>query len=243
MMRTTSLGVLTALACCMSPLVSRTIGAQSAPPLSINEAEARRDSSSASQETHRVASRAVPSRRWIPRHVSLGVGGVATSSPGGGTTYAPSVGGAFDIAAIGYVNATIAWRVEGFVHLHDRSVTSEAGLLNASRDASGDACAVGACEPAPRETARRTTGVGLGVEYHPMRGRVGVYTIAMLGAAGTNSFGDAGRCLGFAPSAGIGVLAPLSAGLDGFAVEARWRRVPTPIGAVNAGGLSFVLRF
>lgn len=240
MLRSTSLGVLTALACCVSPHLVRALGAQTAQPIVLDGEALRRDSSVAtSEQTHRAASLAVPARRWIPRHVSLGVGGVATSSPDQGTTYAPSLGGAFDVAAIGYLTATIAWRAEGFVHLHDRSITSEAGLLSAP----GDACPIGTCGQQPRETARRTTGMGLGIEYHPMRGRVGVYTVAMLGAAGTNSFGDAGRCLGFAPSAGIGVLAPLSAGLDGFAVEARWRRVPTPIGAVSAGALSFVLRF
>ncbi len=235
-----SLCALTALACCISPLLTRALCAQTSLPAALDEAVVMRiDSAAMADASHRAASRAVPRRRWIPRHLSIGVGGVATSAPGHGTTDAPRIGGAFDVAAIGYVTATLAWRAEGFLHLHDRSVTSEAGILASPVDA----CPVGACLSQPRETARRSTGLGLGIEYHPMRGRIGVYTVAMLGAAGTDSFGSAGRCLGFAPSAGVGVLAPLSTGLDGFAIEARWRRVPTPIGAVNAGGLSFVLRF
>lgn len=240
MARVPSLPSLVALAVCCAASASRAVCAQSsALVLPENAAVAFDSTTSAAREMHRAASRAVPTRRWIPRHVSLGVGGVATSAPGEGTTYAPSFGGAFEVAAIGYITATLAWRAEGFLHLHDRSVISEAGLLASSIDV----CAVGACAPQRRETARRTSGIAAGIEYHPMRGRVGVYTVAMLGAAGTNSFGSAGRCLGITPSAGVGVLAPLSAGLDGFAVEARWRRVPTPIGAVNAGALSFVLRF
>ncbi len=179
-------------------------------------------------------------RRWMPRHFALGVGGVATSSPGRGTTYSPTFGGAFDASAIGYLTSSLAWRAEGFIHLHDRSVASETGIL---ADAGDGHCAGAGCTTEPRETSRRTTGLGFGIEHHPMRGRVGVYTVAMLGAAGTNSYGDAGRCLGFAPSVGVGLLAPLSNGLDGFAVEARWRRVPTALGAVNAGVLSLSLRF
>ncbi len=179
-------------------------------------------------------------RRWMPRHLSLSVGGVATSPPGRGTTYSPVVGGAFDLAAIGYLTRTVTWRAEGFVHLHDRDVASEQVLMESDPD---NDCIGTECTDRRTETARRTTGFGVGVEYHPMRGRVGVYTLAMLGAAGSNSYGDAGRCLGFAPSLGVGVLAPLSAGLDGFALEARWRRVPTVLGAVSAGVLSFSLRF
>jgi len=233
------LGALTVLASVTSPLTARMLRAQTSQPATLGNVAVLLDSAAMAREAHRAASRAMPTRRWIPRHVSIGVGGVATSSPGQGTTYAPILGGAFDVGAIGYVAPTLAWRAEGFLHLHDRSVTSEAGLL-ASPNPN---CAEGACAAIPRETARRTSGMGLGIEYHPMRGRVGVYTVAMLGAAGTNSFGNAGRSFGFAPSAGIGVLAPLSTGLDGFAIEARWRRVPTPIGAINAGALSFVLRF
>ncbi len=181
-----------------------------------------------------------PKRRWLPRHVSLGVGGVATSAPGRGTTYSPSVGGAFDVSAIGVVTSKVAWRVEGFMHLQDRSVASERGLLAKPL---ADACTGAECVHEPRETARRTSGFSAGLEYHPMKGRIGVYSVAMLGFAGSNSYGDAGRCLGFAPSVGLGVLAPLNAGLDGFAVEARWRRVPTALGAVNAGVVSLALRF
>jgi len=239
MARFAVLAVVSVMACVTSPFTSRSLCAQTARPDEVQEHVVRGDSSALASDTRLAANRTVPTRRWIPRHVSLGVGGVATSAPGQGRTYAPSVGGAFDVAAIGYLTATVAWRAEGFLHLHDRSVNSEVGLLAEPRDV----CPQGICLPEPRETARRTTGMGLGVEYHPMRGRVGLYTVAMLGVAGTNSFGDAGRCLGFAPSAGIGALVPLSAGLDGFAVEARWRRVPTAIGAVNAAALSFVLRF
>jgi hypothetical protein len=168
------------------------------------------------------------------------VGGVATSSPGRGTTYSPSLGGAFELAAIGQLTHKLAWRAETFVHLHDRSVASETGLL-ASPPA--DPCVGPRCTSERRETSRRTSGGSIGVEYHPVRGRVGVYSIATLGVAGSNSYGDAGRCLGFAPSFGLGLLAPLATGLDGFAIEARWRRVPTAIGAVNAGVMSLVLRF
>ncbi len=181
-----------------------------------------------------------PSRRWMPRHVSLGVGGVATSAPGRGTTYSPSVGGAFDISAIGVLTSSVAWRAEGFVHLQDRSVASERGLL---AEPSTDSCTDAQCRSEPREMARRTSGFSLGVEHHPMKGRIGLYSVAMLGVASSNSFGDAGRCLGFSPSLGAGVLVPLSAGLDGFALEARWRRVPTALGAVNAGVMSLSLRF
>jgi hypothetical protein len=139
---------------------------------------------------------------------------------------------------IGYITPKVAWRAEGFLYLHDRSVASETGLL-----ADALPCPAGNCAREPRETSRRSVGFGVGVEHHPMRGRVGVYTVAMLGAAGTNSMGEAGKCLGFAPSLGVGLLAPMSAKLDGFAVEARWRRVPTVLGSVNAGSLSLVLRF
>ncbi len=179
-------------------------------------------------------------RQWMPRHFTLGVGGVATSAPGRGTTYSPTFGGAFDASAIGYLTRSLAWRAEGFVHLHDRSVASETGILS---EAGTDHCTGAGCTNEPRETSRRSTGFGIGLEHHPMRGRVGVYTVAMLGVAGTNSYGDAGRCMGFAPSVGVGLLAPLSNGLDGFALEARWRRVPTALGAVNAGVLSLSLRF
>ncbi len=230
------LGALTALACLVLPVASRALRAQTSRPITIDNATVHVDSAALARAAHRAASRTVPTRRWIPRHVSIGVGGVATSPPGRGATYAPNIGGAFDVGAIGYVTPTLAWRAEAFLHLHDRSVTSEAGLLASQ-------CVEGDCAAVPRETARRSSGMGLGIEYHPMRGRVGVYTVAVLGAAGTNSFGNAGRSFGFAPSAGIGILAPLSTGLDGFAIEGRWRRVPTPIGAVNAGALSFVLRF
>ena len=181
-----------------------------------------------------------PTRRWLPRHFSVGVGGAASTDPGRGTTYSPTFGGAFDASLIGYVTPRVAWRAEAFVHLHDRSKTSESGLL---ADAPQPPCVNGACEDPRRETARRTSGASLGLEYHPMRGRTGVYGVAMLGMAGSNSYGDAGRCAGFAPSVGLGVLAPLSTKLDGFAVEARWRRVPTVLGAVNAGVLSLQLRF
>ncbi len=180
----------------------------------------------------------MPARRWIPQHLSIGVGGVATTSPGRGTTYTPTLGGSFDAAMIGYITPKLAWRAEGFLYLHDRSVASETGLL-----ADALPCPDDNCVREPRETSRRSVGFGVGVEHHPMRGRVGVYTVAMLGAAGTNSMGEAGKCLGFAPSLGVGLLAPMSARLDGFAVEARWRRVPTVLGAVNAGSLSLVLRF
>ncbi len=179
-------------------------------------------------------------RRWLPKHVSLGVGGVATSAPGRGTTYSPALGGAFDVSAIGLVTRKVAWRVEGFLHLHDRSVASERGLLS---QPAADVCTGSQCTSEPRETSRRTSGLSVGLEHHPMKGRVGLYSVAMLGVAGSNSFGDAGHCLGFAPSFGVGILAPLSDGLDGFAVETRWRRVPTVLGAVNAAVISFSLRF
>lgn len=181
-----------------------------------------------------------PTHRWMPRHVSLGVGGVATSAPGRGTTYSPSVGGAFDVSAIGLLTSKLAWRVEGFVHLQDRSVASERGLL---AQPAPESCTGAGCSDEPREMARRTSGFSAGIEHHPMKGRIGLYSVAMLGVASSNSFGDAGRCLGFAPSVGVGVLAPLNTGLDGFAVEARWRRVPTVLGAVNAGVISLSLRF
>ncbi len=182
--------------------------------------------------------RSMPARRWIPQHLSIGVGGVATSSPDRGTTYTPTLGGSFDAAMIGYLTPKLAWRAEGFLYLHDRSVASETGILSDALP-----CPAGNCTREPRETSRRSVGFGVGIEHHPMRGRVGVYTVAMLGAAGTNSMGEAGKCLGFAPSLGVGLLAPMSTKLDGFAVEARWRRVPTVLGAVNAGSLSLVLRF
>lgn len=188
--------------------------------------------------SHEAESRSVPAKRWVPRHLSLGVGGVATSSPDRGTTYSPTLGGSFDAALIGYITPKVAWRAEGFVYLQDRSVASETGLL-----ADALPCPDNNCAREPRETSRRSGGFGVGIEHHPMRGRVGVYTVAMLGVAGTNSMGEAGKVLGFAPSLGVGLLAPMSAKLDGFAVEARWRRVPTVLGAVNAGSLSLVLRF
>ncbi len=182
----------------------------------------------------------LPSHRWLPRVFSIGVGGVATSAPGGGTSYSPALGGAFDASAIGYVTPRVAWRVEAFLHLHDRSLASEPALL---ADAPERTCSGGRCEDELRETARRTSGASLGLEYHPMRGHVGVYGVAMLGVAGSSSFGEGGRCHGFAPSLGLGLLAPMSAGLDGFALEARWRRVPTVLGVVNAAVLSLELRF
>jgi hypothetical protein len=198
------------------------------------------DSSAARAELH--GRMALPARRWIPRHFSIGVGGVATSAPRQGTTYSPVLGGAFDASAIGHLTPSVAWRVEGFLHLHDRSVASEPELL-AAPSANRDACAGVSCGDEPRETSRRTSGAAIGLEYHPMRGRVGVYGVAMLGMAGSNSFGDAGRCHGFTPSAGLGLLVPMATDLDGFAVETRWRRIPTAVGAVNAAVVSLQLRF
>lgn len=237
-------GFLCGGALCAAVGVPHLLSAQTARPAAIpsaTDSAASHDLAPDSAAPRAAASIThIPPRRWLPRHVAIGVGGVATSPPGRGTTYSPAVGGAFDVAAIGYLTARVAWRAEGFLHLHDRSVASEPVLL---ANDPPPPCTGSACDHEPRETARRTTGAALGLEYHPMRGRVGVYGLMTIGVAGTDSYGDAGRGIGAAPSAGIGLLAPLSAGLDGFAVEARWRRVPTVLGAVNAGVLSLVLRF
>lgn len=182
---------------------------------------------------------AAPTRRWLPRHVSLGVGGVATSAPGNGTTYSPTMGGVFDLSVIGYLTPRVTWRAEGFLHLHDRSRADETALLAEANPSCGSA----ACANDPRETSRRTSGGAFGVEYHPMRGTVGVYGVALLGLARSASSGEAGDELGLAPTLGIGLLAPMSAGLDGFALELRWRRIPTALGAVNAAVASLQLRF
>lgn len=183
---------------------------------------------------------AIPARRWLPRVFSIGVGGVASSPPGHGTSYSPVLGGAFDASAIGYLTQRTAWRVEAFLHLHDRDLASEPALL---ADAPQRQCSGGPCVDDLRETARRSSGGSVGLEFHPMRGHVGVYGVAMLGLARSSSFGTAGDRHGFSPSVGIGLLAPMSAGIDGFAMETRWRRIPTALGVVNAAVLSLELRF
>lgn len=208
-------------------------------PTDVPVADSTRDAA-ATEARPRVF--ALPTRRWMPRHISLGVGGVATSTPVRGTTYSPTMGGMFDLSLIGYLTPRVTWRAEGFLHLHDRSRASETALL--AEPAEGRTpCNTAECTENPRETSRRSSGGALGVEYHPMRGGFGVYGVALLGVARSNSSGEAGDQLGLAPSAGIGVLAPMSAGLDGFAVELRWRRIPTALGAVNAAVASLQLRF
>lgn len=217
-----------------------------APSTDATRAPSGRDSAavdSLSAVARNAAARAksfVPDKRWLPRVFTIGVGGVASSPPGSGTSYSPVLGGAFAASAIGYLTPHTAWRVEGFLHLHDRAIASEPALL---ADEPERTCSGGVCHDELRETSRRTSGGSVGVEYHPMRGHVGVYGVAMLGLARSSSLGDAGDRLGFAPSVGLGVLAPMSAGIDGFAMEARWRRIPTALGVVNAAVLSLELRF